>query len=115
MKKTGQIVIFKFPQTDFGAGKSRPALLLAPLPGDYDDWLICMISSQKHQYIDGLDEIIQQDSPDFIHSGLRSASVICVTRIAAVVGDILLGTIGEIFPKRLRRIKNNLADWIKTA
>ncbi len=45
MKKAGQIVLFRFLQTDLEKGKLRPALLLEKLPGEYDDWLICMISS----------------------------------------------------------------------
>jgi len=50
MKQAGQIVLFRFPQTDLEEGKLRPALLLGQLPGEYDDWLICMISSQiRHQ------------------------------------------------------------------
>ena len=114
MKQAGQIVLFNFPQTDFGAGKRRPALLLARLPGDYNDWLICMISSRLHQYVGGLDEIIDEDSPDFIRSGLKAASVIRATRLAVVSGDILLGTIGEISLDRLIRVKNNLGDWIKS-
>ena len=51
MKKSGQVVVFRFPQTDLEGGKLRPALLLGKLPGEYDDWLICMISSQTRQYI----------------------------------------------------------------
>jgi len=47
MKRPGQIVLFRFPQTDFEEGKLRPALLLGKLPGEYDDWLICMISSLR--------------------------------------------------------------------
>jgi mRNA interferase MazF len=43
MKREGQIVLFRFPQTDLASGKLRPALLLKDLPGPYDDWLICMI------------------------------------------------------------------------
>jgi hypothetical protein len=40
MKQPGQVVIFKFPQTNLEYTKARPALLLAKVPGDYDDWLI---------------------------------------------------------------------------
>jgi hypothetical protein len=40
MKRAGQIVLFRFPRTDLGEGKLRPALLLGRLPGEYDDWLI---------------------------------------------------------------------------
>lgn len=49
-KQAGQIVAFRFPQTDLDKGKLRPALLLANLPGEYDDWLTCMISSQIRHY-----------------------------------------------------------------
>jgi len=50
MKRAGQVVLFRFPRTDLGEGKLRPALLLGKLPGEYDDWLICMISSQMRHY-----------------------------------------------------------------
>jgi hypothetical protein len=33
MKQAGQIVVFRFPQTDLEEGKLRPALLLGRLPG----------------------------------------------------------------------------------
>jgi hypothetical protein len=51
----GDIVLFRFPQTDLRIGKLRPALLMKELPGGLDDWLVCMISSQMHQEIPGLD------------------------------------------------------------
>lgn len=75
MKRAGQIVLFRFPQTDLTTGKLRPALLVGRVPGPNDDWLACMISSQLRHYIEGFDEIIQDDDPDFIQSGLKVASV----------------------------------------
>lgn len=48
MKKPGQVIVFRFPQTDLNEGKLRPALLVAPPPGDHKDWLSCMISTQMH-------------------------------------------------------------------
>ncbi|MCP5104246.1 MAG: type II toxin-antitoxin system PemK/MazF family toxin [bacterium] len=114
MKKAGQVVIFKFPQADLEYKKPRPALLVAQLPGKYDDWLISMISSQMHQFIEGMDEIIEPDSPDFEKSGLKVKSIIRVTRLAIAAGEILQGTIGEISHERLTRIRENLSHWIKT-
>jgi mRNA interferase MazF len=114
MKRAGQVVIFKFPQANLEFGKPRPALLVAKLPGDYDDWLISMISTKTHQYIDGMDEIINQDSPDFVQSGLKAESIVRVSRVAVVSGDILLGTIGEISSERLTRVRNHLSDWLRT-
>ena len=37
MIEEGQIVLFRFPQSDFRRGKVRPALVIRRLPGDYDD------------------------------------------------------------------------------
>lgn len=115
MKKAGQIALFKFPQTDFANGKLRPALLLAKLPGEYDDWLVCKISSQMHQYIEGVDDIISPDSEDFLQSGLKTQSVIRVSRLAVAAEGIILGTMGEITKQRLSRIKNNLVTWIQAS
>ncbi len=112
MKASGQIVLYRFPQTDLAEGKSRPALLIGKLPGPYDDWLICMISTQLRHYIQDFDEIVQVSDTDFSISGLKEPSVIRVGRLAIVAGSILLGAIGEIDEVRLRRVKTNLANWI---
>ena len=112
MKKAGQIVVFRFPQTDLEDGKLRPALLLGKLPGEYDDWLICMVSSQTRQYVAGFDEIVKDSDEDFGESGLKVTSVIRVGRLAVVTGEILLGAIGQISSERLNRVKNLLSDWL---
>ncbi len=115
MKQAGQIVLFQFPQTDLAERKLRPALLLGKLPGEYEDWLICMISSQLRHAIPEFDEIVWQDDSDFGSSGLKVASVIRIGRLAVVQGEILLGAIGHIAPERLQRIKNRLAEWLRQA
>lgn len=71
-----------------------------------------MISSQLHQYIQDFDEIVDTDASDFVNSGLKTASVIRVGRLAVVEENILLGAIGEIGGERLTRIKKNLSDWL---
>ncbi len=114
MKTAGQVVLFRFPQTDLETGKLRPALLLAKLPGEYDDWLICMISSQTHHYVTGFDELLHESDEDFAQSGLKVTSVIRVGRLAVVSGEILLGAIGEISQERLRRVKQTLASWLSS-
>lgn len=112
MKRAGQIVLFKFPQTDLVQGKLRPALLLGKLPSQFDDWLICMISSQLRYYVEGFDEIIKPDHNDFGKSGLKVDSVIRIERLAVVDEETLLGAIGEIDSERLNRIKTRLAKWL---
>lgn len=115
MKRAGQIVLFRFPQTDLEMGRLRPALLLGRLPGEYDDWLICMISPQIRHHVPEFDEIVQETDADFAGSGLKVSSVIRVGRLAVVEGEMLVGAIGEIAPERLQRIKRRLAKWLTSA
>ena len=112
MKQAGQVIVFRFPQTDLGEGNLRPAVLLNKLPGEYDDWLICMVSSQMHQYIAGFDEIIQEGDSDFGESGLKMTSVVRVGRLAVISGEMLPGAIGRVSDERMGRIKKNLLNWL---
>ena len=114
MIQAGNIVLFRFPQTDQSRGKLRPALILRKLPGLYDDWLICMISTQLSQQIDGLDEQIRKEDQDFNASGLKAASLFRVSRLAVVEQSIFVGSIGGVSPDRLSRIKTSLANWINS-
>jgi mRNA interferase MazF len=111
--KAGEIALFRFPQTDLNLGSLRPSLLVAPIPSSYDDWLVCMISSQLHQAIPNFDEIILKTDADFAQTRLKSDSVIRLSRLAVVSETIFVGKLGEISPARLQRVKENLADWIR--
>jgi mRNA interferase MazF len=110
---SGQIVLFNFPQTDLVLGKLRPALLLAKLPSNQNDWLVCMISSQLHQEIPSIDDIIETTDPDFVNTGLKSRSLVRLTRIAVVEESIFKGKIGEISTQRLNDLKTSIANWIE--
>ena len=111
--KAGQIVLFKFPQTDLILGSLRPSLLVAPIPSIYEDWLVCMISTQIYQAIPNFDEIINTTYPDFAQTRLKSESVLRLSRLAVVSESIFVGKLGEISPTRLQKVKENLADWIR--
>lgn len=112
MKEPGQIILFRFPRSDLSEGKLRPALLLSEVPGPYEDWLICMISSQVHQRIDGFDELVEEDDKDFARSGLKVTSVIRIGRLAIVEDGMLEGRMGTISPERMTRIRKRLSEWI---
>lgn len=109
----GQIVLFRFPQTDQAAGKLRPALVLRRLPGQYNDWLICMVSSQIEQGIAGFDETITRGDADFESSGLKMPSILRISRLAVVNEEILLGQLGQVEEQRLTRIKEKISDWVQ--
>ncbi|WP_035985790.1 type II toxin-antitoxin system PemK/MazF family toxin [Leptolyngbya sp. KIOST-1] len=112
MIEEGQIILFPFPTTDQRPGKLRPALVLRQCPTQYEDWLICMISSQLVQQVPDIDEIILESDGDFGSSGLKQASVIRVSRLAVVNQAIFLGTTGKIADDRLVRLKQRFVSWI---
>lgn len=113
MISEGQIVLFRFPQTDQATAKLRPALVIRRLPGPHNDWLICMISSNLDQNVPDFDEVIIPNDVDFKDSGLKLSSLIRIGRLAVVDGDILIGKLGQIDAQRLLRIKQKLSTWIQ--
>ncbi len=75
MKRAGQIVLTPFPYCDLKGAKLRPVLMLRQA-SRFDDWLVCMVSSQVQQAETGLDEILNQSDTDFANSGLKVPSVL---------------------------------------
>ena len=112
MLRKGHIVLFEFPHADQRSGKLRPALIIKRCPGQYNDWLICMISSQLHQQLPGIDEVVTQTSHDFNQTGLKLSSVIRITRLAIVKENIIKGTIGSISSDRHALICTRLCEWL---
>ena len=49
MKRSGQIVLPSSPYTDLSDTKLRPVLMLRQASANFDDWLVCMVSSQTQQ------------------------------------------------------------------
>ena len=113
MTQAGQVAILRFPHADLAPGRPRPVLLITPVPGPYDDWLICMISTQLQQALATFDEVLDEHADDFLRSGLKGARVIRLARLAVVSTDLFIGAIGEINSERLQRIRQKIADWIQ--
>lgn len=113
MIREGLVVLVPFPYVEAGGpGKVRPAVVVRRLPGDYDDWLVCMVSSRGDQAIEGFDEVISTRDDDFAGSGLKVSSVIRISRLAVCHGTALLGSIGRLEARRLSRIRSRLSDWL---
>lgn len=111
MKRAGQIVLTPFPYTDLSATKLRPVLMLRQA-SHFDDWLVCMVSSQVHQAGTDFDEIISPTDTDFADSGLKVSSVLRLSRLAVLDGSLLLGSIGAISEERLGNVRQRLAKWV---
>jgi mRNA interferase MazF len=113
MIREGLVVLVPFPYVEAGApGKVRPAVVVRRLPGDYGDWLVCMVSSRVDQAIEGFDEVVSTRDDDFAGSGLKVSSVIRVSRLAVCHDAAFLGSIGRLDTTRLARIRFRLSDWL---
>lgn len=112
LASAGDIVLFRFPQTDQTVGKLRPALLVTALPTKYDDWLVCMVSSQLHQSIPNVDIFIDVADSDFAGSGLKTTSIFRTTRLAIAEENIFVGKLGAISQSRVEDVRIRIADWI---
>lgn len=112
MKRAGQIALTRFPFTNLQGAKLRPVVLIKQATR-FDDWLVCMITSQLDQADPDLDEVISSGSPDFAASGLKVDSAIRLTRLAVIDGQRLAGSIGAISDERLVAVRKRLARWIE--
>jgi len=115
MKRPGLLAVLRFPDPDSPVARRRPVLLVARVPESKRAWLVCVLSNRKHLAVEGFDEVITSDAPDFEGSGLKAESVIRVGRLAVVPDERLEGSIGEISAERLDRIRRTLASWIARA
>lgn len=111
MIRPGDVVLAALPQAD-GSSKLRPVLILAELPGRFDDLLVCGISSQVHQFVPEWDESIESSSTDFLASGLRLPSIARLSFLAVVPSGQTAGGIGRIASERLSRLLMRLSRYL---
>ena len=106
----GDVVLTPVPQAD-GIIKNRPAIFLREMP-QYRDVLVCGVSTQLHQEVEGFDEIIQWSDPDFVISGLKAASLIRLGFLAVLPRNAVIRSIGRISSERHKRLLNRLSDYL---
>jgi mRNA interferase MazF len=111
--KPGDLLLAPLPQVD-GRLKDRPVLLLCVTP-PFDDCLVCGISTQLQNAVDGLDAIVRPADEDFNQSGLKAASVIRVTYLALLPRYYFKGRIGAVSASRLKVIVTSLVGFLSRA
>lgn len=98
--REGQIVLVPFPYIESSEIKLRPAVLVKKLPNEYEDWLVCMITTKLHQEIKDLDIKVNEDDHDYKDSGLKQKSLIRVSRLAVINKSQLPGILGNVSEER---------------
>jgi mRNA interferase MazF len=106
----GDVVLIELPQVGGGNHKIRPALVVAKLPGVYQNLLICGINTQFRDLQQHWDELIETTSADFASSGLRRASAIRPSCVYSADASEIFGAIGRIDLDRLDRVPQHLVQ-----
>ena len=104
------MVLTPIPQAD-GTVKNRPAIILREMP-PFRDLLVCGVSTQLHQEVQGFDELISPSDADFKSSGLVAESLIRLGFLAVLPRNNIMGTIGSISYERHKRLLKNLSDHL---
>jgi mRNA interferase MazF len=108
----GDVVLIRLPQAAGGPPKLRPALVLALLPGPFQNVLICGISTQLEELEPEWDEFMSLQEADFGDSGLRRPSAIRLSYLYAADSREISGRIGHVSPRRLQRLRARLAGLL---
>lgn len=108
--KESDVVLALFPQAD-GSAKTRPAVVLRKMP-PFGDLLVCGISTQLRQKVEGFDEIIAVSDSDFAASGLVAESVIRLGFLVSLPDKLIAGAIGSISEARHQRLLKRLSDYL---
>lgn len=96
------VVLVRFPFTDFTAAKLRPALVLAT---HGEELTIVGIFSSVPQATRPTWIVLRSDDPPFPQTGLKTASVVKAERIAVVEQSVVVRKLGVLSPSHLERVK----------
>jgi mRNA interferase MazF len=108
--KEGEIALAAVPQAD-GGRKLRPIVLLRELPS-YGDFLVCGISSQRSQYVDGFDLILSDSDGSFPDTGLLTTSIARLSFLAVLPQSSIPGTIGKLSSNQHAGLLRNLSQHL---
>ena len=106
----GDVILLPLPQAD-GKIKNRPAVILREMPS-HGDLLVCGVSSQLHQCVEGFDQFIKKEDVDFAASGLITDSVVRLGFLAVVPGTRVPGSIGAISVERHKHLLACLSEYL---
>ena len=94
----GEIVVIAFPRNDPAAGKRRPALVIADLPGE--DLILCQITSRAHY--DAFS--VPLDGTDFEHDKFAHQCFIRPQRLFTVEHHVILHSVGKVTAEKFDEV-----------
>lgn len=110
MYEFGKIVLVPFPFTDLTSTKLRPALIISKTDKDCEDIIVCFITSRKKGNLNNTEYALNTNQRDFGQSGLKVDSIIRFNKIATLSKKLILGELGVLPVKSLKKLKNNFSS-----
>lgn len=101
----GDIVLVKFPFTNFSGSKLRPAVILFETPLDFT---VCFITSQL-SWEENTDVILFPT----IANGLKLQSLIRTSKIATIDKQFVKGLLGKLVEEELFNLDKNLKKLLQ--
>ena len=101
----GEIVVIPFPGSEPAAGKRRPALVIADLPGA--DLILCQITSRAH--LDGF--AVTLDSSDFERGQIDQPCHIRPQRLFSVEHHLILHSLGKVTEAKLEEVLKRAREF----
>jgi len=109
--KDGDVALTLLPQAD-GNLKYRPVVVLCRMP-PFGDLLVCGISTQLQDEVDGFDDTINPSDSDFKRTGLKAPSLIRLGFLAALPPNRFAGSTRAISAKRHKLLLRRLTEFFK--
>ena len=94
----GEIVVIPFPRNDLAAGKRRPALVIADLPGA--DLILCQITGRVHW--DSF--AVPLDSSDCERGEIGQPCFIRPQRLFSVEQHVILHSVGKVTAEKFDEV-----------
>jgi mRNA interferase MazF len=95
----GEVVVLPFPQTDLQAGKRRPALVVADLPGD--DLILCQITTQSRRD----NYSVPLTGTEFEHGHLNVDSFIRANRLFTIDHSVVAYSAAKVKADKLNEVR----------
>ena len=102
----GDLVLIRFPFTDLSAQKLRPALIVGRVSGD--DIIVAFISSRTSSSAPSAEHTLEPSHAEFGTTGLKTASLIRLNKLATLHQRLLRRRIGRIGPATQRAVDTGL-------
>ena len=109
----GDVVLVRFPFTNFTSTKVRPAVVISndDINGSRGDVIVAFISSKTQGRIKDTDYIIRDTDPSFSNTGLTQTSLFKMAKIVTLDRSMISNRLGEVSEE----IKTDIDEKLRKA